>query len=82
MLAPAQTTLTSLAADASGVYWTTSDGTTGGVFKCALPACAGGPTALATGQANPVSLSVSEHLVVWANAGSPGSDGSIMGLAK
>ena len=81
-LAAAQTTLTSLGADASGVYWTTSDGTTGSVYKCALPACAGGPTALATEQANPVSLSVSDHLVVWANAGGTGVPGSIMGLAK
>jgi len=81
-LATAQTALTSMSADASGVYWTTSDGTTGSVFKCGLPACAGGPTTLATNQANPVSLSVSEHLVVWANAGGAGAPGSIMGLAK
>lgn len=81
-LAAGQTKLTSLAADASGVYWTTSDGTTGSVFKCALPACAGGPTSLASDQANPVSLSVSEHVVVWANAGSAGAPGSIMALTK
>jgi len=81
-LATGQTTLTSLGADASGVYWTTSDGTTGSVFKCALPACAGGPSALATAQANPVSLNVSEHYLVWANKGSATTPGSIMGLGK
>jgi len=82
VLAPAQTTLTSLAADPSGVYWTISDGTTGSVLKCALPDCAGGPTTLAAGQANPVSLGVSEHLIVWANAGTADAPGSVMGLAK
>jgi len=81
-LATGQTTLTSLGADASGVYWTTSDGTTGSVFKCALPACAGGPSTLATDQANPVSLNVSEHYLVWANNGGAATPGSIMGLAK
>lgn len=81
-LATGQTKLTSLGADASGVYWTSSDGTTGSVFKCALPDCAGGPSTLATDQANPVSLSVTDHLLVWANAGGAGAPGSIMGLAK
>jgi len=81
-LAAGQTKLTSIAADGSGVYWTTSDGTTGGVFKCALPACAGGPISLAIDQPNPVSVSVAEHVLVWANAGSAAAPGSIMALAK
>jgi hypothetical protein len=82
VVAPGQTMLTSLAADASGVYWTTSDGTTGSVFSCALPDCASGPRTLAANQANPTSVALSDHYVVWANQRDAGTPGSIMGLAK
>jgi hypothetical protein len=81
-LTTGQAALTSMVADASGLYWTTSDGTTGSVLTCALPSCAGGPRTLAANQNNPVSLAVSEHYVVWANAGGSETPGSIMGIAK
>jgi hypothetical protein len=77
--------ISSLAADATAVYWTTKNATTpsaGTMQMCLLPDCPGGPMVLAPNQNNPVSIVVSAHYVVWANQGSSGTGAAIMGWVK
>lgn len=71
----------SIAADASGVFWTITavnrERLTGAVAFCAGP-CPEGPTFLATGQASPRGIAIDETYVYWANE----EEGTIRRVAR
>ncbi len=68
-----------IAVDATSVYWTTApcggpgDCSVGGVYAASLPTkdggAAGSVITLATGQAQPIALAVTNTAIYWANAG-------------
>ena len=69
-------------ADASGLTWIETIGTTGRVMRCTLPGCAGGPQALAVAQEAPVALTADDKFVYWVNAGKTAGTGTVMRVAK
>ncbi|MBX3209574.1 MAG: hypothetical protein KF764_31360 [Labilithrix sp.] len=71
-----------IAADASGVYWVETIGQVGRVMRCTLPACAGGPKALAVAQDKPVSITLDDKFVYWVNAGASANNGAVLRVAK
>lgn len=81
VLATTQAFVSSIVADATAVYWTTTGTATpltntaaiGSVMRCALPACAGGPSKVAENLVNPVSVRVDADYVYWMTYGSNSS---------
>ncbi len=79
-LAAADIDTSAIAADAKFAVWampgsaTVADGT---IRVCAMPTCAGGARTIASGQAQPVSVTVSDGFVYWANKGINGGMGSV-----
>ena len=76
-LATAQPYVSSIAADATDVYWTTMGTATpqsnvaaiGKVMRCRLPTCAGGPVVVADNLVNPVSVRIDQTYVYWLTYG-------------
>jgi hypothetical protein len=64
-----------LAADDTGIYFTTEQGF---VMTCPLSGCAAGPRILASAQAAPFAIVVDAAAVYWTNSG----DGTVRKLAK
>ena len=80
-LASSQVGPTGIVVDATGLYWTN---TNGGLMRCTLPDCAGGPTKLWAGQgteAQTTGLAVDAVNLYWTN-GNPGDTGSVFQCAK
>jgi len=86
VLAQNQAYVTDIAVADDAVYFTTAgveDVTTnsasvGAVMRCSLPSCPGGPTKIADGVLNPVSVRVDSKYVYWVSHGSPGTtDGAV-----
>ncbi len=76
-------TAAAIAATNTAAAWVNSGSTTtadGTVRACALPACAA-PRTVATGQEQPVSVTVFDGFVYWANRGVGGGMGSIWRVA-
>ncbi len=71
-----------IVADASGLTWVESIGTTGRVMHCTLPGCPGGPQALAVSQDAPVALTTDDKFVYWVNAGKTAGTGAVLRVAK
>jgi hypothetical protein len=79
VLATNQPYVSDIAADGNAVYWATigapnpltNTAPVGAVLRCALPACAGGPTKIAEGLVNPTSVRVDSTYVYWLERGSP-----------
>jgi hypothetical protein len=90
VVATAQSGPTSMAADATAVYWTNAGtnvapdagGPNGTVMKCLLPACAGGPQAVAAGQNHPRGIAVDADSIYWTNYGTGQNDGAVLKCAK
>lgn len=75
--------LTSMAVDASGVYFTLSgsdSAPTGSVLTCPLTGCTGAPKVVASGQARPTSVHVANGFAYWVNSGVDGvtDSGAVM----
>ncbi|MBX3191146.1 MAG: hypothetical protein KF819_29385 [Labilithrix sp.] len=79
ILAGNQPYVSDIAADATAVYWSvvgaadprTNTTPVGAVMRCARPACAGGPTRIADGLLNPVSVRIDATHVYWLERGAP-----------
>jgi hypothetical protein len=78
VLATAASGISSFAIDATSVYWTTSETTSGlpppsngTVSKCPLTGCAGAPTVLATGQDFPQDIVVTGSTLYWLDYNAP-----------
>jgi hypothetical protein len=77
--------ITSLAADANGIYFTGTLASSSGVFTCPLDGCGTvGPVAIATGQSSPSFVHTDARFVYWVALGADGGTGaaSIMRVAK
>lgn len=86
VLATNQAYVSDIAADATAVYWstvgaanvTTNPAAVGTIMRCALPACAGGPTKIADTVTNPVSVRIDADYVYWLTHGTPtNKDGAV-----
>lgn len=81
VLSTQQSYVSAIAADQSAVYWAslgaqsiaTNEEPLGTISRCALPNCAGGPTVIARGLLNPVSVRVSNDYVYWLTYGKASS---------
>ncbi len=76
---PSDKNAAAIAASSAFGAWVNSGSTTtadGTVRVCALPACAS-PRTVATGQEQPVSVTIADGFVYWANMGVGGGPGSI-----
>jgi hypothetical protein len=77
--------ITSLAADANGVYFTGTQGSNPGVFQCPLAGCgSGGAVQIASQQSSPGFVLTDAKFVYWVDVGADGGVGSssIMRVAK
>ncbi len=71
--------VTGLAADITGIYWTTSTNTDGAVKACkVLGGCGATPLVLATGQRKPIGIALDQGFVYWVN----NTDGAVRRVAK
>jgi hypothetical protein len=75
--------LTSMAVDASGVFFSVAgsdSAPTGSVLGCPLTGCTGAPRVLASSQARPTSVHVANGYVYWTNRGNDGvtDSGAVM----